>query len=326
MKKTNSVRIGVDLALVVASLTVPFWGLDNYTMDLVDLAFLYSIVIIGYSLVFGHVGQISFAAVPFFGIGSYTVAVLLTKTRWPLAADYVVAALIAAVVAASVGVFLFRLKGHYLAIATLAIAEMFQQIVSNLGITKGVLGITNIPSPSLYGHSFSSYSQMYWWIWPFLVASILVVRLLVNSRWGKTFHAVKGSEIATGSLGVNVVGIKVLAFVLSAIFAAIGGALFAQLAGYISPDSYGVDTIIQFLAMLIIGGQTSWVGAMIGAFLITFLPEWLRFLQGWYIIVYAIAIMFLIAIAPNGIAGQLGNGLERLRAMLSVSGRARRVH
>jgi branched-chain amino acid transport system permease protein len=303
------------LIVLIILLILPNIISSFYTMHLINVALIYVILTIGYDFVFGRAGQVSFAQVAFFGIGSYFSALLTVDYGLSFWVAMPIAVVASGLIAVILGIPVFRLKGHYLSIATMGLAMIVQQVLINwIDVTHGVLGVKNIPSPSFFGIDLAGDRHYYYLILFFLVASIMVAININKSHVGQSFVALRRGEFGLEAVGVNTMVLKIQAFALSGVYGGLAGALYAHLNGYISPDFYGMSQIIVFLAMMVIGGRCSILGATIGSVLITFLPEWLRFLADYYMAVYAAILILLMIFMPSGLAGLINMLKGRLLA------------
>lgn len=223
------------------------------------------------------------------------------------------AALAGLTVAVVLGFPVFRLKGHYLAIATLGLSQIVQVVVAAWEpVTHGVLGVRNIPAPQVFGVALDSEVKLLPLLLAFASLAVLVTLAVERSHVGRTFTALRSGEFGLEAVGIRTAQVKVTAFALSGVFGAVAGSLFAHQAGYISPDFFGLGQIIIYLAMLLIGGKGTIPGCLLGATLITFLPEWLRFLQHWYMVVYGVVLILLMIFMPGGLVGLWTAVLRRL--------------
>ncbi len=270
---------------------------------LVNLALIYAIVVIGYDFAFGHTGMVSFAQVSFFALGAYTSAIVNMDLGWPIWASALAGLVVCAVIALGMGKLLLRLRGHYLAIGTLAFAQVVEVLLGELhGITRGQTGIVGIPRPNFFGIELAKSSASYWLIAAIFLVMLYIGHKLLRSGAGRLFHSVRDAEVAASAMGVPVAQVKLVAFALSGIFGAVGGSLFAHTSGYVSPDQFALPTVIALLAMLLIGGRSSLPGALMGSVFVTFLPEMVRFSQKWYMVVYAVGLLVVIIFAPGGLS------------------------
>ena len=304
--------------LVVAVLVFPLAVTSNYWLNLVNLSISFSIACLGLNIVLGYAGQLSLAQAAFWGVGAYTSALLTTRLGWPVWPCMLIAFIVAGLFGVCLGIPTLKLTGHYLAMTTIGFGIILQLILINaIWLTGGSDGITKIPSPWLGSLELKDPSTF------FYVAAFSLLLLtwasirLKDSRVGRAFLAVQGNEMAAGTMGIDTTVYKVMAFALSAAYAGYGGALFAHSGShYISPDTFSFDQSVVLLAMAVLGGNGSAIGAVVGATLLTLVPEVLRFLKDSYMMVYAAGIVAVMIFMPGGIAG-LVKGLPfalRLRA------------
>ena len=288
-------------AVVVAVLPLIFT--TRYSTNLLVLGAAWSLGTLGLVVVLGYAGQISLAQAAFYGIGAYAVA--LGTTRWEL--NWWVALVLglaaAALAGAVLGMATLKLGGHYLAMVTICFQVIFTLIATNwVTFTGGPDGISNIKRPPFFVPLNSA--QKYAW---FALAVLFLVAGLVwwlrDTVLGRSMRAIRENEIAAEALGVNTPRVKVIAFTLSAIIGALGGAIYASGFLYISPDSFNFDHAVAFLAMVLVGGTESVLGAILGASLLTFLPEWLRELKKIYLVIYGCVIILVIVFMPEGLWG-----------------------
>jgi ABC-type branched-subunit amino acid transport system ATPase component/ABC-type branched-subunit amino acid transport system permease subunit len=303
------------LPLIILAFLLPFLlpggRLGGYYLTLAILSVSYAIASLGLTVLLGYSGQISLAQAAFYGIGSYTFAILTVHyhlTFWP--------AFFAAIVVASLfGLFLgaisLRLTTHYLALVTIGFQTIISLVLNNWkSLTSGADGISNIPRPHIGGLNFTIDKNFYWLILVFLLIAVYVVYRLRNSRMGSALLALREDEIAASAAGINLFWAKVLAFSISSALGGLGGALYASGALYISPNIYTFDQSVLFFSMVLVGGQESIIGTILGAVLLTFLPEWLRFLQQYYIAVYGFLVIVVILFLPEGLWGLLVRGVK----------------
>jgi branched-chain amino acid transport system permease protein len=284
---------------------------------LVNLAISFSIACLGLNIVLGYAGQLSLAQAAFWGVGAYTSALVATRlgvSAWPgMIAAFAVAGLFGVLL----GIPTLKLTGHYLAMTTIGFGVILQLILINaIWLTNGSDGITKIPSPRIGSLELKDPSSF------FYLAAITLILLtwasirLKGSRIGRAFLAIQGNEMAAETVGIDTTYYKVVAFALSAAYAGFGGALFAHSGShYISPDTFSFDQSVLLLVMAVLGGNGSAVGAVVGAVLLTLLPEVLRFLKDSYMMFYAAGIILIMIFMPGGIAGliQLLPVSQRLR-------------
>lgn len=245
------------------SLALPLW-LSQANLTVYVLAGLYAVTAIGLSLLMGYAGQASLGQAVFFAVGAYTAAVLSLHGVPPVPA-LLAAPVLAAAVAAAVGIPILRLRGHYLAFATLAFQMIVLSVISNVAFLGGGLGFTAIPSLGIGGAVLSSSRGYAWLVWAVTAAAMVLTSNLIRSRPGRALRALATSEAAAESAGIAVVRYKLAVFALSAAFAGFAGGIYAFFIGYLSPDSFPVELSIEFVVMVVIFGLGSVWGALLGA-------------------------------------------------------------
>ncbi|WP_442547974.1 branched-chain amino acid ABC transporter permease [Bradyrhizobium ottawaense] len=278
--------------------------LTDYHLRLLNLAAISAIAVIGLNFAFGYAGLISLGHAAFVGAGAYGVALLTTLLAWSpwLALPAAIAG--TAVLAMLIGIPLLRLKGHYLALATLGFNVSFSIVAANwIEVTGGTNGISRIPELRLAGHALADERGYLWFALVVLAASAAIAGFIHASRHGRAMIAVRDDETASSMTGIDVPRVKLAAFVLSSVYAALAGSLFAFHMRFISPDDFGYAHSITYLAMLVVGGEGSIVGAILGALLVTFLPEWLRFLGSAYLAFFGLFVLAILIFLPSGLAG-----------------------
>ncbi|WP_168209958.1 branched-chain amino acid ABC transporter permease [Tardiphaga sp. vice154] len=291
--------------------------LPEYYLRLLNLSAISAVAVIGLNFAFGYAGLISLGHAAFVGMGAYGLAILTTTCGWSpwLAAPAAVAA--TAVLAALIGFPLLRLRGHYLALATLGLNVSFYIVTSNwISLTSGTNGIARIPELAIGSFAFSGEHQFLWLVLVVLSAVAVVAAILHASRHGREMMAVRDDEIASEMIGIDTTRVKITAFVLSAICAAIAGCLFALHVRFVAPEDFTYAHSITYLAMLIVGGEGTIIGAILGAILLTFLPEWLRFLGTAYLFFFGLLMLVILVFLPTGLVG-LGQRLRRPRRRVS---------
>ena len=295
----------IPIVLVVVVLLLPRFITSSYWLNLINLAISFSVACLGLNIVLGYTGQLSLAQAAFWGVGAYTSAILTTQLGLPVWAGMFAAFLVAALCGVLLGIPTLKLSGHYLAMATIGFGIILQLILINeIWLTKGSDGITTIPSPWIGSLELKDPGTF------FYVAAVSLILLtwaaihLKDSRVGRAFMAIRENEMAAGTTGVDTTYYKIMAFALSAGYAGFGGWLFAHSGShYISPDTFSFDQSVILLVMTVLGGNGSAIGSIVGATLLTLLPEVLRFLKDSYMMVYAAGIVLIMIFMPSGIAG-----------------------
>ncbi|MBV7481584.1 branched-chain amino acid ABC transporter permease [Bordetella sp. BOR01] len=306
------------LAVLVLAALLPL-VMQGYGNRLMNTALISAIAVIGLNFVFGYAGLISLAHAAFVGVAAYLVAILTTTHGWNpwLAALLAIAA--TCLCAYVTGCILLRLKGHYLALATLGLNVSFTIVVSNwLDVTGGSNGISGIPALSLAGIALDDERGFYWFSLAVLALLAALAACVRHSHAGRALMAVRDDELATAMTGLPVTRIKVAAFTLGAAYAAVAGCLFAFHIRFVSPEDFNFSHSIIYLAMLIVGGEGSIVGAMLGAVGVTLLPELLRGVGNAYLLVFGLLVLVILVVLPRGLISLVDPATYRRRGRPGV--------
>jgi branched-chain amino acid transport system permease protein len=299
----RAVAFGVLGALLAL---LPALVRSDYVLNLFDLAGIYAIAVMGLGILLGFTGQMSLGQAAFFGIGAYTSGWLTTHLGWPVWPAMVLAVALSALVGLAVGYPCLRLSGHYLALATIGFGIITQLVLINWkDVTNGSDGMTGIPPPAIGPWTLDSYGSYYYLVFVAVLACAYIAWRIKTTRVGRALEAIRENELAARATGIDATRYKIVAFVLAGAYAGLAGSLLAHSIKFLSPDSYSFDQSVVFLVMLILGGSSSIGGAILGAVLLTFLPEVLRPLKSSYIMVYGAAVVVMIVFMPRGLAGLL---------------------
>ena len=297
-------RIVFPLLFVLVA-AFPLLVNSNYWLNLFNLAISFSIACLGLNIVLGYTGQMNLGQAAFWGVGAYTSAILVTKLGIPVWGGMIAAFFVAGLFGVLLGIPTLKLSGHYLAVATIGFGIILQLILINtIWLTNGSDGIAQIPSPWIGSVALSNSNSF------FYLAAVCLILLtwasirIKGSRFGRALLAIKQNEMAAETMGIDTTFFKVAAFALCAAYAGFGGAIFAHSGShYISPDTFSFDQSVNLLAMAVLGGNGSAVGAIVGATLLSLFPEVLRFLKDSYMMFYAAGIVLIMIFMPGGIAG-----------------------
>lgn len=303
-------RIG--LLIVIAVLAVlPFVLPNAYYLDVAIRMCINAIVVLSLNMLIGFAGQISLGHAGFLGIGAYASAVLPTHYGWPPIAALGAGAAVSALLALLVARPIFALRGHYLAMATLGLGIILAMIFRNeTTFTGGPDGIA-VPSLGLFGYELTTEKQWYWLIAAMLVASIWATLNLVDSPFGRALRALHGSEVASQAVGVNIWHYKVAVFVLSALGASVMGSVTAHYVGFVTPNIADFFHSIELVTMVVVGGMASVFGSLVGAVLLTGLPQALARFEGWETVVFGAILMLTMIFMPKGLVPTLTARLRR---------------
>ncbi len=290
----------IAFSLLVVAVPLLFSG--GYLMNVLVFVGINTMLAIALNLLLGYAGQISLGHAGFFGLGAYLSGILTTTCSVNPWVAMPAAAAVVGCLAGLIGFPILKLKGHYLAMATLGLG-IIMYIVFNetVDLTGGPSGLSAIPNLKLAGVSFDSDIKNYYLIWSFTLAVMLFSLNLANSRVGRALRAVHDSEVAAQVLGVNARLLKVQIFALSAVISSLAGSLYAHTMTFVAPASFGFNFSIELLTMVVIGGLGSIYGSFLGAALLTLLPEFLRGANEYNIIIYGGLLMVMVMYMPGGL-------------------------
>jgi branched-chain amino acid transport system permease protein len=304
---------GPSLFLLLAgfALVVAPFGLKPYGIYLLSLWAVMTIAAIGLNLTLGYAGQISLAQGSFVGIGAYTAA-LLTTQGWPLGAAFAAATALCFAIGWLLGYPALRVAHHYLAFVTLSFATLVFLVLRNEEwLTRGVYGIGGIPRPALGGWTTKAPLDFYFFCLGILALVSAATGWMIRSPWGRAFTALRENPVRASSLGVDTRRYTLMAFAIGSALGGIAGVLYAPLVQFIEPTAFALGLSLNLLLMVIVGGAGRFFGPFVGAAVSVLLPEWLRFSEGLYLMLYAVFVMLLLAFCPSGLLG-LGERAQEL--------------
>jgi branched-chain amino acid transport system permease protein len=297
------------LALVIA--VAPLAIANNYFYDVAILVGLNAIVCVGLNLLIGYAGQISLGHAGFFGLGAYGSALLATRYGFPPLAALAAATAGVALVAFVVGRPILRLQGHYLAMATLGLGIIVSIVISTEDrLTGGPDGMT-VPAMAVLGFVVQGERTWYWVVGAFLLLAVWLAQNLIESPMGRALRALHSSEIAAEVIGIDTARHKLMVFVLSAVFAAAAGGLTAYYAGFITPAKASFLHSIELVTMVVFGGMASTFGAVVGAAVLTVLPQALTLLKDYEMVIFGALLMATMIFLPRGVVPTLADFLSR---------------
>jgi branched-chain amino acid transport system permease protein len=301
--KTSGIKSWPIVAAgAAAALAVPAIARDGYIIQLLNIAILNAIVVLGLNFVTGWAGQINFGQAAFYGLGAYTTAIA-TKSGMPWIATPFLSVIVVIAASLMLGLPTMRLRTYYLAMTTIGFGEIIRLIIVHWEpVTGGTSGLRAIPGISIFGFGPQGQVQHYYLLIATLVLAVAIAARVRNSIFGRAMIATRDSEIAAEQSGVDTTRTKLFAFMIGAVYAGLAGCLYASSIRFISPDSFSGTQAILLMTMLIVGGMGSIAGCVIGAVALTILPEALRFLGQWYLVLYGLGVIAVIALAPGGLA------------------------
>lgn len=292
----------VALIAIVAALVIPALTHDGYVIQLLNIAMLNAIVVLGLNFATGWTGQINFGQAAFYGLGAYTTAIA-TKAGLPWIVTPVLSVAVVLIASIVLGLPTLRLRTYYLAMTTIGFGEIVRLIIVFWEpVTGGTSGLRAIPGISVFGIGPQGQIQHYYLLLSMLALATLVAARIRRSAFGRAMIATRDSEIAAEQSGVNTTRTKLLAFMIGAVYAGLAGCLYASSIRFISPDSFSGVQAVLLMTMLIVGGMGSIAGCIVGAVALTILPEVLRFLGQWYLVLYGLGVIAVIVLLPGGLA------------------------
>ena len=292
------------LAVVAVLAVWPFVYKDLYTLSWMTFAGLSLMVVVSVYLMIAQAGQLSFGHAAFYGVGAYTASILAIKYNVPTLLALLAGAALAGVIAVVIGRPVLRLRYFYLALATIGLGIIFSAIVIEArGVTGGSLGLAPVPPLDLFGFKIDTYFRQYYTVWIVALLILIFTERALGMRLGRALRAIATSEIAAETLGVRTANWKLVAFVASAIFCAIAGALYAFTLAAITPSAFAFSAAIIPIIMMLIGGGGSIWGGLIGAILMTWLSNTLSSTEQWSGVIYAAIMILLLLFLPMGITG-----------------------
>ena len=266
--------------------------ISSYYAGIINLALINIVLAVSLNLIVGFTGQLSLGHAGFMSIGAYVSAIITQKAGMPFIVSILIGAIIAAIIAAIIGYPTLKLTGDYFAITTLAFCEIIRIIIMNISFVGGARGLTGIPIKTNFTIAFL-----------FAVITIIIIYNIIHSPHGRGMLAVRDNEVAAQSMGINAFKYKMLSFIVAAFFAGIAGGLYAHYMGFIQPTVFDFNKSIDYLTFVVFGGMGSLSGSIIAAVILTFLPELLRGMQEYRMIVYPLALILLMIFRPQGLLG-----------------------
>jgi branched-chain amino acid transport system permease protein len=297
MTKWNAAAL---LLLVLFVSLLPLLTGNTYLLTVGIFSGINALVAIGLCILMGYAGQISLGQAGFYGIGAYVSSILSLKLGMPMVISVTAAMITAALAAVVLAAPALKLKGHYLAVATLGFGDIIHIILNEWG-PGGPSGFGDIPHFTLFGHALTSTEGYFYLIWGFVVLVMLFSQNFINSRTGRALRAIHGSEMASNAMGLDVVALKIKVFVLSAVYAALAGCLYAHYVTFISPSSFSLFYSILVLMMVVVGGITNLWGAVVGSIVITTLPELLRRFEEFDVLAYGLILTLSLLFFRKGL-------------------------
>lgn len=304
--------------IVIAVL--PLLLTTKYQVSVLIIAGIHVLLALGLNLVMGYTGQVSLGHAGFYGLGAYASGVLSVKYGFDPWLALFVALLLSAVASAVIGAIALRLHGYHLSMATLGFGIILYILFVELSwLTGGPAGLVGIPEFRIGSYSLASDLPYYYLVWAVVGLMLLFSIHLVDSRIGRSLRAIQGDDVAASLVGVNTWATKVMVFVIGACMASAAGSLYAHYITVLSPDSFGFMLSVEVVVMVVVGGSGSVWGPLVGGVLLTLLPEYLRVIKDYDVLVYGAVVVLVVMFVPRGIAGLVEHRLRQRRIMKSAS-------
>lgn len=315
----RALQIGFGLLALLFLAAFPFLGLKPYFTQLMDMLGVTLILLLGLNLIFGFAGQISISQAGFFGVGAYTASLLQVKLGVPFPLAILAGMASPGLLAALLGTPILKLKGYYLALATIGLGTMLYEAFEQWqDLTGGPIGVMGIQRPPLLDNDV----LYYYLIWALAVLSFLFVMNLTSCAFGRAWIAIRENETAAAAMGIDAARYKLVAFVLSAVLAGLAGGLYAFLNRYISPDSFALTYSMILIASMIIGGAGTLGGALIATTLVILLPEMTQAFADYHVLVFGLILVLVLRFMSRGVWGTLRRYLADRRDGRGVAERA----
>lgn len=303
MKKNIITTMGILIIYLLGQYLINKGIIDSYLQLNIFLIGINIILAVSLNLLTGFTGQFSLGHAAFMSIGAYTSAILTAKMGLPFIVALVASGAVSAIAGILIGIPTLRLKGDYLAIATLGFGEIIRILALNTDYIGGAIGFNDIPQYTNWTYVFTM-----------AVATVLIIRYFINSFHGRACIAIREDEIAAEAMGVNLTLYKVLAFAIGAFFAGIAGSLYANYFYFIKPDSFGFMKSVDILVIVVFGGMGSILGSIVGAIALSVISLFLQSIPELRMVIYSIILFLVMVYRPSGLVGKKINKANTLRA------------
>lgn len=314
-KTKKGARLLKTAVLALILLAVPLVTPNMYIMQICNMIGIYIILGIGINVLTGFTGQLSLGQAAFFGIGAYTTALMNTRAGFQFLPCLVGSMVLTGLFGVVLAVPALKVKGSYLALLTMGFGEVVRIVMINwTPVTNGTAGVLGIESPVIFGYAFDDLKKYYFLILVFVLLGLAYEGILIHTRTGRAFVAIREDNEAAELTGINVTAYKIKAFVLSAVYSGVAGCLYAMMIKYVSPDTFVSNTSSVILWTAIVGGFGTVIGPVFGGIIMQVLPEALRFLGDWRLVVYGLILLIVILRFPGGLYPYLQKFLDDHRA------------
>lgn len=313
----------VLIVAAIAALVMPFLMPGEFFQHLLVMSVIFTMLALGYNAQFGYAGLFNLGHSAFFGIGAYASAIL-TTTGLPYLAGLVAGLVVSAIVALGMGLLTLRSRGPQFAMMTLGLGQVLYLVAMNwVDVTRGPLGISGVPAPAIPGFIvFGDEVSYYYLALVHLVLAYLIMRAILNSRVGSAWLCVRENEALASALGVDPRAAKISAFVFGSMVASVAGSLYAHYIHLVTPDMMSIHYVVVVLIMVVVGGQGTFYGPILGAVLFTIIPEGLRFTENLRMAIFGLLLLLFVLFLPEGLGPMLTRAGRRLGLVRAEGGAA----
>ncbi|MFC4257942.1 branched-chain amino acid ABC transporter permease [Marinobacter lacisalsi] len=306
--------------LLALALLFPALAVNEYQVYVMATAFIWAIAVYGFNVITGYCGQLNLAHGGFFAIGAYTVGLLTSDYGWGFWSSFLAALVLTGVLGFLVGAISLRLKEHYFAIFTLCVGFIIYLLLDKWEeLTHGAVGVRNIAAPEGFGLvNFRETVPVYYLVLFFLVFIIWFTSRIQKSLLGRTFIAIRNGDDLAESLGINLMKTKILAFIISTVYAGLAGALYAGMIRFVGPEDGNVLHTFNMIMYMLVGGIGTLFGPLIGTISIVWLTQSLQFLEEYRMIIFGPMLVLLVIFFPLGVAGSFLTWMHRKAQALGL--------
>ena len=296
----------VAFILVAITAILPLFVSSRYILRLVTMSLMYVMLSLSLNLLIGYLGNMSMGHAAFWGLGAYTAAILSTRFDTPILLEVLVAILVTGAMGLLLGLPVMKLKGYYLTIVTMGFCEIIRLVeLNSASLTRGALGISGIPGFRIFGQVIKNAVSSYYLILVLVILTAYFIHCFDRSRLGMAVRAIKEDELVAQAMGIPVFTCRLIVFAISAIIAGIAGVFYAHYQSMVQPTLFTTSASTQLVTITIFGGLGNIAGSVLGAFVLTLLPEMLRGLDTYRDLIYGIIIVVMMLVKPNGLLGSV---------------------
>lgn len=308
----------VILGAVAIAVLFPNVVTNRYYVRIATVCLLNCMLCLSFNLLSGFLGHMNLGHAAFYGIGAYTYTILSVRLQMPAYVTFLLAMVVPGFIGYLLSLVTLRLKGFYFTICTIGFGEIVKIINYNWnGLTRGALGFMNIPAPTFFGITFDNNYKNYYLALVLLCVLTFVVASILKSRLGREIVAIKEDEIAAKSIGIPTFRIKLMTFVLSSAIAGLIGAFYAGYINFIDPTNFTFNQTSLMIIMTLFGGMGSLPGGFVGAIALTLLPEVLRSLMEYRMLIYGVLMLLIVTLRPSGLLGDINFTYRRQQLLFN---------